>query len=1159
MSRHFVHLRLHSEYSLLDGTLRIEQLVAAARERALPALALTDTMNLFAAIKFYRAAEAAGIKPILGADLWIEEEGDAPWRATALCLDEQGFRALSRLLSRAYLEQPGRDPARIRTAWLEELGGRLILLLGEDSVVGHLLLRGRPERAAQALAELDRRFPDRLYLAIGRTGDPAATAFEAQALALARRLGIPPVAHNEVRFLDRADHEAHEVRVAIARGELLAERRARPAATPEQFLKSGADMRVLFADLPEAVDNALEIAVRCNAELRFGLYALPAFPTPEGTSEVELLRRKATAGLEARLQAEGFVPAAPPERYQARLEEELSVIERMGFSGYFLIVADFIGWARAAGIPVGPGRGSGAGSLVAWALAITDLDPLRFDLLFERFLNPERVSMPDFDIDFCMERRDEVIEYVVSRYGRERVCQIITFGSMAAKAAVRDVGRVLGLSYGMCDAIAKLIPNRIGITLADALGRGAPELASPELIEQYAREEEVRALIDLAQALEGLVRNPGRHAGGVVIAPGPLTDFTPLYGESPGSGAVTQFDKDDLEKIGLVKFDFLGLRTLTILDWAVQAVNARRPADATPLRLERIPLDDPATFRLIQEGRTVAVFQLESAGMRRLAMQLKPDCFEDLIALVALFRPGPLESGMAQDFIDRKHGRVPIRYPHPALEPILKPTYGTIVYQEQVMQIAQVLAGYSLGGADLLRRAMGKKDAEEMARQREGFVRGAEARGVERALASEIFDQMEKFARYGFNKSHSAAYALLAYQTAWLKAHHPAAFMAAVLSSDMDDSDALMAFVAEARELGLTLDPPDLNRSGYRFEAVDDTRIRFGLGAIKGVGRALCEEIVGQRERDGPYQSLVDVVLRLDPARLNRRALEVLIKAGALDGLGRRSELLGQLDAAITEAERQRHDRLAGQGSLFAAEAPAKAPASASPSLPADPLERRLSWEREALGFYLSGHPVDVHADLLGQLCTHEIGKLQRGEYGNGRSGRPLREVALGGLVADLRRRNDGSVFFVLEDGRGRIEASVFREKAQEWGAALRREAIVVVEGELRPDEFRGPYALRARRLWSLPEACEAQARLLEVEVAEEPADFALALEKGLSPWSGGRTPVRIVLFRDRFRVALLLGEPWRVRADPALLAELRALPGIREVRLSLDRLVSQS
>jgi len=845
MSSTFVHLRLHTEYSLIDSVVRVDELMAAVAAADMPAVALTDQCNLFAMVKFYRAALEHGVQPIIGVDLLLRETDakQGPSRLTLLCQDSSGYRNLARLVSRAYLEgQNLTGQPLIDRQWLDagSTAGLIALSGAAHGDVGRALLHARESQAEQALEFWLALFGDRYYIELQRLGAPEEHSYLPAALQLAARRAVAVVATNDVRFLRASDFEAHEARVCIHDGTQLADATRVRRYSPQQYLRSAQEMQALFADIPEALANSVQIARRCSLQLKLGQARLPDYPVPAGGTPNEYLRQQAAQGLETRLLTLGLTGEGAL-RYRERLAAELEVICPMGFAGYFLIVADFIRWAREHGVPVGPGRGSGAGSLVAYALRITDIEPLRYDLLFERFLNPERVSMPDFDVDFCMEGRDRVIDYVADKYGHERVSQIITYGTMAAKAVVRDVGRVLGHPYGFVDRIAKLIPFELGITLDDAIAK------EQELKRLYREDEDVRSLLDLARSLEGLTRNAGKHAGGVVIAPSVLTDFTPLYRESGGSSVITQFDKDDVEAAGLVKFDFLGLRTLTILDWAMTTVNAERARSGNaPLELSTLPMDDAPSYALLKACRTTAIFQLESRGMKDLIRRLQPDCFEDIVALVALFRPGPLQSGMVDDFINRKHGRnaAAIDYLHPDLKPVLAPTYGVILYQEQVMQIAQVLAGYTLGGADLLRRAMGKKKPEEMAAQRSVFVAGACARGVEERQAAHIFDLMEKFAGYGFNKSHSAAYALLSYQTAYLKTHYAAAFMAAVLSADMDRTDKIVTLIDECANIELTVQPPDINSSCYLFAVADARTIRYGLGAIKGVGRSAADAIV---------------------------------------------------------------------------------------------------------------------------------------------------------------------------------------------------------------------------------------------------------------------------------------------------------------------------
>ncbi len=940
MHPRFVHLHIHSDFSLLDSTIRLPEkpeygdpakagvhanLISRAVESGQSALALTDQSNLFALVKFYRAAEANGIKPIAGADIWIANADDAqrPFRLTVLCQNRTGYLNLAKLISRAYLEGRHGDHAIVQPQWFAGSSAGLIALAGRQSDVGHLLLADKAEGAEALIREWLAHFANRWYFEVTRTGHADEPHFIDAALRLAARLDCPVVATNDVRFLAREDFEAHEARVCIHQGRLLADPKRPRDYTPEQYLKSAEEMAELFADIPSALENSVEIAKRCNLELSFGKYYLPEFPLPAGETVDSFIRAQAHAGLEARLAKQGFADGFVRTDYVARLDRELDVIVKMGFPGYFLIVADFIGWAKQNDIPVGPGRGSGAGSVVAWSLGITDLDPLRYGLLFERFLNPERVSMPDFDVDFCMDGRDAVIDYVARKYGRDKVSQIITYGTMAAKAVLRDSGRVLGMSYGHVDKIAKLIPMRpLDLTLEDALGRSEKSRQEPERIaadfrDLYETDDEVRELVDLAVKLEDLTRNAGKHAGGVVIAPSALTDFAPLYSEGGGDGVVTQFDKDDVEAIGLVKFDFLGLRTLTIIDWAVKAINARRARKGeAPIDITLLPLDDAGVYALLKRAQTVAVFQLESRGMQGMLKDAKPDRFEDIIALVSLFRPGPMD--LIPSFCKRKHGTEAIEYPDPRVEPVLAETYGIMVYQEQVMQMAQIVGGYSLGGADLLRRAMGKKNPAEMAKQREIFREGAATNGLTAAKADAIFDLMEKFAGYGFNKSHAAAYALVAYQTAWLKVHYPAEFMAAVLSSDMDNTDKVVTFLDEARAMQLVVRPPDANASDYRFAAEDDGSIRYGLGAIKGVGRAVCEGITAERARGGKFADLADFCQRVDPHKLNKRVLEALVLSGALDAVGpNRASLMVQVPEAMRAAEQQARDVETGQNDMF--------------------------------------------------------------------------------------------------------------------------------------------------------------------------------------------------------------------------------------------------
>jgi DNA polymerase-3 subunit alpha len=1156
----FVHLHVHSEYSLTDSTIRIAGLVAGCARADMPAVALTDQSNLFALVKFYKAAEAAGVKPIAGSDLWLADPEDRgqPQRLTVLCQNREGYLNLSRLLSRAYAENRHGDRVLIDAGWLDTANTGLIALAGHDSDVGRLLLAGRDDAARTRADWWHTRFPDRLYLEVARIKRTNEEVFLAGALDLASKLDLPIVASNDVRFLAREDFEAHEARVCIHAGRVLADPKRPRDYSPEQYLKSPQEMAALFADLPELVENTVELAKRCNLELSFGTYFLPAFPVPDEHTLDSFIRAQSREGLAKRLAAHDPAAGFNRDDYAHRLDTELGVIVQMGFEGYFLIVADFINWAKKNGIPVGPGRGSGAGSLVAYALGITDLDPLRYGLLFERFLNPERVSMPDFDVDFCMDRRDEVIDYVSRKYGRDRVSQIITYGTMAAKAVLRDTGRVLGMPYGQVDRIAKLIPKMpLDLGLEDALGRSEKSRKEPERVVAefkalYESDDEVRELVDLALKLEDLTRNAGKHAGGVVIAPGPLSDYAPLFSENGAEGMVTQFDKDDVEKVGLVKFDFLGLRTLTIIDWAVKAINARRSRkNETALDLAQLPLDDPAVFDLLKKARTVAVFQLESRGMQGMLKDAKPDCFEDIIALVSLYRPGPMD--LIPSFCARKQGREPIEYPDQRVEPVLRETYGIMVYQEQVMQMAQIVGGYSLGGADLLRRAMGKKVHAEMAKHRAIFRDGAAKNGADERKADAIFDLMEKFAGYGFNKSHAAAYALVSYQTAWLKTHYPAEFMAAVLSADMDNTDKIVNFLGEARALGLKVLPPDITVSGYLFEATDEKTICYGLGAVKGVGRGAVESIVEARQR-GPFTDLTDFCQRIDSQKLNKRVFEALILSGSMDALAKnRASLMTQLPEAMRAAEQQARDALAGQNDMFGAASPA-APKQSLPDVEDWPIAQRLAGERETLGYYLSGHPTDAWRELIAEVTTCPIGEIEK-HYRPRQSERrsrfvDLQPMTLAGSVSAIRKQGDSRAFVTVEDFSGKFEAVLYRESWVEYGPLLTRDAILVFEGGVSIDEFSGGYQLRVQAVSTIEAACECRARVLRLRLNGVQADFVARLEHALAAHRGGNTPVRLAFRNATGHAEIELGAQWRVRASAALQQTLQELDGVLAAEL---------
>jgi DNA polymerase-3 subunit alpha len=1162
---------LHSEYSITDGIVRVEEAVAKAAEDAMPALALADLSNLFGLVKFYQEARAKGVKPLIGCDAWISNEADRdkPTRILLLCQSYAGYLRLCRLLSRAYRENQHRGRAEIRKAWFqdnEEGTVGLIALSGADTGdIGLALIQNAPIQASALATEWERLFPGRFYVEVQRAGNANAETLVQRSLMLASTLGLPVVATHPIQFLNSEDYRAHEARVCIAEGYVLGDRRRPQSCTEQQYFKTQAEMGKLFADIPSALVNTVELAKRCNLTLELGVNRLPLFPTPNQESLEHYLRDQAETGLETRMKAlfpDAAMRYTEMPKYRARLEFETSTIVQMGFAGYFLIVADFINWAKKNGVPVGPGRGSGAGSLVAFSLGITDLDPLRYDLLFERFLNPERISMPDFDIDFCQDGREQVIEYVKQKYGAESVSQIATFGTMAAKAVVRDVGRVLDLPYNFVDQLAKLVPFELGMTLKKARAE------EPQLNLRAQEEEEVRNLLELAERLEGLTRNVGMHAGGVLIASGKITDFCPVYCTDAGDAVISQLDKDDVEKIGLVKFDFLGLRTLTILDWTVRYIRQRNtgPAalaaggenqqagepdtrDWACFSLENLPLDDQATYALMRQGNAVGIFQFESRGMKDLLQKAKPDRFEDLIALVALYRPGPM--ALIPEFVERKHGKR-VEYLDPRLRPILEPTYGVMIYQEQVMQIAQVIGGYSLGSADLLRRAMGKKKAEEMAQQRDIFVAGAVKNGLSRDDAAELFNLMEKFAGYGFNKSHAAAYALIAFQTAYLKAHYPSEFMAATLSADMDDTDKVHAFFEDSLANGLIILPPDINLSGYRFLPIDEKTIRYGLGAVKGTGESAIAAILQARERGGPYTDLFDFCLRVDKRILNRRVVESLIRAGAFDSLNpHRAGLLASVGIVLEAAEQVA--RAANQVSLFDSGGGGSSAEQLSLiNVPAWAEKEKLKNEKLALGFYLSGHPFTAHAGELKNFVRTRLDRLN-----------PQREPQLlAGIVYSIRtqmtRRGRMGVI-VLDDGSARIEVVAYSElfeSARNW---VKEDQLLLVEAKVSNrigDDESGELRISAERLYDFDTARSRYAK--NIKLYCNGSSSGARLKEILAPYlrnsstrravPGGHgnaieqyCPVWVV-YRNRHALCELeLGEAWRVSLEESLIQSLEA------------------
>lgn len=1164
MPAKFVHLRLHSEYSLVDGLVRIKPLAAKVASLDMPAVALTDFNNFFGLVKFYKASQAVGVKPILGAEvLVLDDSGEgALTQLVLLIVDNVGYKNLTGLISKAYQEGQRQSVPTIRLEWLEELGDGLIALSGGRlGDVGIALVSGRQVDAQQSLTRLMRLFPDRFYLELQRTGRADEEDYIHAAVELAAGSNCPVVATNDVRFIDREEFEAHEARVCIYEGRSLDDPRRERRYSEQQFLRSSDEMAALFADIPEALENTLEIAKRCSLDLRLGEYFLPDYPIPEGQSIEEFFIEVSVAGLEERLAAL-FDPLSSDfsdkqALYTERLKFELDIIIEMGFPGYFLIVMDFIRWAKSNDIPVGPGRGSGAGSLVAYALKITDLDPIEYDLLFERFLNPERVSMPDFDIDFCMEGRDRVIAYVAEQYGRDAVSQIVTFGTMAAKAVVRDVARVQGKSYGLADKLSKLIPFEVGMTLEKAVEQ------EDDLSQFLKSDDEAAEIWSMALQLEGVARNCGKHAGGVVIAPTKITDFSPIYCDEHGSGVVSQFDKNDVEDAGLVKFDFLGLRTLTIIDWAVKMINKKRAeGDEDALVLEKIPLDDEATFAMMQRAETTAVFQLESRGMKELIRKLGPDRFEDIIALVALFRPGPLQSGMVDDFINRKKGRAEVSYPHPqyqheCLKSALEPTYGVILYQEQVMQIAQEMGGYTLGGADLLRRAMGKKNASEMAKQRDLFVQGAIAKGFANNLASNIFDLMEKFAGYGFNKSHSAAYALVAYQTGWLKAHYPAEFMAATISSDMDKTDKVVTFIDECRAMNLDLLPPDVNQGQFQFSVDQQSSVIYGLGAIKGLGEGPVGAIIAARSEGGAFIDLFDFCARVDGRKVNKRSLEAMVRAGAFDEIGpkgeigyRRAVMLACMDEAVKLAEQHARNEVSGMGDLFGESIVVSASAinyNAYTAVRALSIRERLNGEKETLGLYLTGHPIDEYESELKVMVPNRIVNIRPGKDAE----------TVSGMVVGMRimknKRGDSFAFLTLDDKSGRIELSVWADKYTAYRDIISKDALLVVKGAVSEDSFTGGLKMVAESIQSIYEARCSKLRGLELTITASNDDWVQQVHTTLSAYKDGNCAVTVDYLQPNASGTLKLGSQWKVQPRDELISRLRQQFGKTSVSMRYD------
>jgi len=1147
----FVHLHLHTEFSLIDGMMKIKPLAEKTADLSMPAIAVTEQHHIFSAVKFYRAMQNQGVKPLIGSEIKvIKNKAEDAFNIILLSQHFEGYQNLSRLITKSYIEGQYRGIPFVKYEWFKENSEGLIALdCADNGSFSNSILLQDESKIEEAFEDWSSLFPDRYYLELQRIGAKGQNNHINQAIKYSEKFNVPVVASNNARFINQDDFDAHEARVCIYQGYTLNDTRRPKQYTPQQYLRTAEEMQELFSDIPEAIENTVKIAQRCNIEFCLGKNFLPHFPVSENETEDQRLIADAKSGLLKIIEDDDKINDSNSAKYFSRLDIEIDVITKMGFSGYFLIVADFIRWAKGNSIPVGPGRGSGAGSLVAYALDITELDPLEYDLLFERFLNPERVSLPDFDIDFCMDRRDEVIEYVALKYGRDHVSQIITYGTMAAKAVIRDVGRVLGFPYGFVDQIAKLIPFDIGMTLDKAMEE------EKELRRRYKSENDVKSLFDLAKKLEGLSRNAGRHAGGLVIAPKPLSDYMPLYCEQGSQTLVTQFDMGDVESIGLVKFDFLGLRTLTIINWALRDINRiKKQNNEDEINIRKIPLDDPATYSLIQRMDTTAVFQLESDGMKKLVGRLRPDVFDDLIALVALFRPGPLQSGMVDDFVDRKHGQA-WRHMHDDLEPALKSTYGVILYQEQVMQIAQILAGFTLGAADLLRRAMGKKKPEEMAKQRVIFTEGSVSRGVEEKQAKMIFDLMEKFAGYGFNKSHSAAYALVAYQTAWLKAHYPAAFMAAVLSSDMDNTDKVVMLFEETRRMKIEVVSPCLNASFYSFTVIDEKTIQYGLGALKGVGAAAIDNLIEEREENGYYDNLFDLCKRIDLRKANKRVLDALIKSGAMDSLGAgRSTLNENLLKATSLAEQHNKDIDSGQNDMFGLEAAASRANEVDTSSVYDVVKdwddkQRVMYEKETLGFYLSGHPINRYKQELSKITRKLIGVK-------------MGEVRVAGYIMSIRKSGMREEYDVkIDDNTSRKIVVVKSDDYEKYRHYLIKDHLIIVRGYAKNDDYyEGGIKIMAESIFSIDDMRKLDnpfnlVSSLKLTLLESEMNNAMVhdIKNILLKYKHDVSNVLVKYVKTDAVALVPFGSEWNVRISDDLIDELMNILDIKQVEIEYN------
>ncbi|ENU20297.1 hypothetical protein F994_01356 [Acinetobacter bohemicus ANC 3994] len=1132
---HFVHLGIHTEFSITESIVRIPDLIKAAVNDEMPALALTDLSNLHAAVKFYTKCLDKGIKPILGSNIRLN---DAEHKVTLLSMTNKGWRSLTEIVSRGFIEGQQLDIPCVQKEWVLEQNQDIIVLLGMHSDVGKMLNSSNPQKADALLEEWIEKFGNRVYLALTRTDRPDEENFIAGAIKLAQKYNIGVVAHNDVHFIAQTDFEAHEARVCIADGYVLGDSRRPRYYSSEQYFKTAEEMTELFSDIPSAIENTYHIAKRCNVSLRLGFNDLPDYPVPEGHTIDTFFEHVSQEGLEERLNF--LYPVEKRDEdwadirkvYDERLAYEIGTILNMGFPGYFLIVMDFIQWSKNNGVPVGPGRGSGAGSLVAYSLKITDLDPLRYDLLFERFLNPERVSMPDFDIDFCIAGRDRVIDYVARHYGREAVSQIATFGTMAAKGAIRDVARVLGKSYGLADRISKMIPTKpLGVDLRGAIDI-EPQLKDIVTNPSNPDNDDAAEIWEMALKLEGITRNTGKHAGGVVIAPGKITDYSAVMCDADGTNRVAQFDKDDVESAGLVKFDFLGLRNLTVIEDAIQNINKRIGPEKS-VDITYIPLDDPKAYSIFADANTTAIFQFESVGMKKMLKEARPSKFEEIIAFVSLYRPGPMD--LIPDFIHRMHGGE-FEYLHPLLEGVLEPTYGIMVYQEQVMQAAQYCAGYTLGGADMLRRAMGKKKPEEMVKQRQIFIEGAAQKDIDEATANHIFDYMEKFAGYGFNKSHAAAYALVAYQTAWLKAYYPSEFMAAVLTSEMQNTDSIVFLIDDCRINGLEVFPPSINMSFYQFHASDEKTIVYGLGAIKGVGEAAMQSVIDSRLQDGPYKDLFDFCHRIDLKKINKRTLEALIRSGALDCLGiDRASIMAQLPEAVQAADQARSNRETGIMDLFGEVEEVQR----KPAKPVKPWsdEVRLKGEKDTLGLYLTGHPIDVYRPELKSFIPVRINELTPTRRGV--------TTVFAGLVVDVANFPN-RMMVTLDDGTARIEVSANHERFQRFKDIIQADRVVVIEGEIYEREGYDRPMGRLTKAFSLNEIRQKRANSIQIKLAAEHLTQSLSqdLQKILLPFCNvdmcNHIPMQLQIDYPYASAEVHLGLNWKVAPQDELLAKLR-------------------